>query len=161
MLCYVMVCYVILCYLVLYYGMVYDTMSCYVVLLYDLRYFDDLYRLIDLPPAFFFSRPLHAISPARQMEQCDVHLLKLGKLCKGLFDVTKWVTHRVDRDFRIDRKVVSSCQQEEAEARERKAKRKLKREKPSGKTKRGKKVATEARPDDVQYCVASYSDPKP
>eukprot|EP00903_Cladosiphon_okamuranus_P008699 g8335.t1 len=37
-----------------------------------------------------------------QMEECDVQLLLLGKLCKGSLDLPKWVTSRVDRDFRID-----------------------------------------------------------
>lgn len=45
------------------------------------------------------------------MEECDVQLLKLGKLCKGSLDLPKWVTSRVDRDFRIDPDVIASCQE--------------------------------------------------
>lgn len=47
-----------------------------------------------------------------QIEECDVQLLLLGKLCKGSLDLPKWVTSRVDRDFRIDQKVVAVCQEE-------------------------------------------------
>ncbi|CAM9230899.1 unnamed protein product, partial [Ectocarpus sp. 13 AM-2016] len=47
-----------------------------------------------------------------QIEECDVQLLLLGKLCKGSLDLPKWVTSRVDRDFRIDQKVVAECQEE-------------------------------------------------
>ncbi|CAB1119943.1 unnamed protein product [Ectocarpus sp. CCAP 1310/34] len=47
-----------------------------------------------------------------QIEECDVQLLLLGKLCKGSLDLPKWVTSRVDRDFRINQKVVAECQEE-------------------------------------------------
>ncbi|CAM9831866.1 unnamed protein product, partial [Ectocarpus sp. 8 AP-2014] len=47
-----------------------------------------------------------------QIEECDVQLLLLGKQCKGSLDLPKWVTSRVDRDFRIDQKVVAECQEE-------------------------------------------------
>lgn len=44
------------------------------------------------------------------MEECDVQLLLLGKLCKGSLDLPKWVTSRVDRDFRIDKGKIAKCQ---------------------------------------------------
>ncbi|CAM9527283.1 unnamed protein product [Ectocarpus fasciculatus] len=47
-----------------------------------------------------------------QIEECDVQLLLLGKLCKGSLDLPKWVTSRVDRDFRINLNAVAGCQEE-------------------------------------------------
>lgn len=42
-----------------------------------------------------------------------MHLLKLAKLRKGSsLDLSKWVTSRVDRDFRIDHKIIATCQEE-------------------------------------------------
>lgn len=52
------------------------------------------------------------------MEECDVQLLLLGKLCKGSLDLPKWVTSRVDRDFRLDQDLVADCQEKRREARE-------------------------------------------
>lgn len=63
------------------------------------------------------------------MEECDVQLLKMGKICKSSLDLPKWVGKRVDRDFRINRKAIASCQEETRASRE---KRKRK-----GQTKKG------------------------
>lgn len=45
------------------------------------------------------------------MEECDVQLLLLGKLCKGSLDLPRWVSSRVDRDFRIDQNAIAGCQE--------------------------------------------------
>ncbi|CAM9603113.1 unnamed protein product, partial [Discosporangium mesarthrocarpum] len=55
-----------------------------------------------------------------QVEQCDVQLLKLGKLCRGSLDLSRWVTHRLDRDFKIHASVIAGCQEELRESREKK-----------------------------------------
>lgn len=52
------------------------------------------------------------------MEECDVQLLLLGKLCKGSLDLPKWVTSRVDRDFRIEVGKIAKCQDGVRTARE-------------------------------------------
>lgn len=59
-----------------------------------------------------------------------MQLLLLGKLCKGSLDLPKWVTSRVDRDFRIDRGKIAECQDVAREMRE-------KRKRPAGGKGRG------------------------
>ena len=60
-----------------------------------------------------------------------MQLLLLGKLCKGSLDLPKWVTSRVDRDFRIDQGKIAECQDVAREMRE-------KRKRPAGGKSRGK-----------------------
>ena len=52
------------------------------------------------------------------MEECDVQLLLLGKLCKGSLDLPRWVSSRVDRDFRIDQAAIAGCQEQSRGLRE-------------------------------------------
>lgn len=66
-----------------------------------------------------------------QMEECDVQLLLLGKLCKGSLDLPRWVTSRADRDFRIDLDKIAECQDVAREKRE-------KRKRPAGGRGKGK-----------------------
>ncbi|CAM9185939.1 unnamed protein product, partial [Ectocarpus sp. 6 AP-2014] len=85
-----------------------------------------------------------------QIEECDVQLLLLGKQCKGSLDLPKWVTSRVDRDFRIDQKVVAECQ-EEVRASRQKRKRGAtgKKKKDTGKTSAKKKK--DAKPNKASF----------
>lgn len=53
-----------------------------------------------------------------------MQLLLLGKLCKGSLDLPKWVTSRVDRDFRIDQGKIADCQDEARTERTEREKRK-------------------------------------
>eukprot|EP00752_Nemacystus_decipiens_P005128 g4653.t1 len=66
-----------------------------------------------------------------QMEECDVRLLLLGKLCKGSLDLPKWITSRADRDFRIAQDKIAECQDKAREQRE-------KRKRPAGGKSKGK-----------------------
>lgn len=47
-----------------------------------------------------------------------MQLLLLGKLCKGSLNLPRWVTSRVDRDFRIDREKIADLQENAREKRE-------------------------------------------
>lgn len=51
-----------------------------------------------------------------------MHLLKLGKLCKGSLDLTRWIANRVDRDFRWHAQKIDSCQDKMRASREKKEK---------------------------------------
>lgn len=52
-----------------------------------------------------------------------MQLLLLGKLCKGSLDLPKWVTSRVDRDFRIDQRAIPKCQDKARSDREKRKRR--------------------------------------
>eukprot|EP00638_Chattonella_subsalsa_P008609 CAMPEP_0117762380 /NCGR_PEP_ID=MMETSP0947-20121206/17903_1 /TAXON_ID=44440 /ORGANISM="Chattonella subsalsa, Strain CCMP2191" /LENGTH=155 /DNA_ID=CAMNT_0005583675 /DNA_START=101 /DNA_END=568 /DNA_ORIENTATION=+ len=72
-----------------------------------------------------------------QIEQRDLTLLKVGKLCKGV-DVSRWVRRFTARDFKIDTEKVSTLQEQEKE----RQKRKRKKEGASGTSKKTKAQTT-------------------
>lgn len=86
----------------------------------DVLCFRPILRKISSPCLFSPVQRTLVSKCVTQVEQCDLHLLKLGKLCKGSLDLPKWVTNRVDRDFRFDRNMLATCQEEARASRARK-----------------------------------------
>lgn len=90
-----------------------------------------------------------------QMEESDVQLLLLGKLCKGSLDLPKWVASRVDRDFKIDQDKIAGFQDAARTKREKRKRRAGGKGKGSSKKKGSGSSSSKAKSSSRQASVPS------